>query len=367
MPFIKNVTTNFLLPIKETMNIQNFEINTKKNLLLFGSIILSFGPLTQAATLDLGLAGQFNAFILGDMTSYNSDTEGKLAVGGNLTLQHYAVGKQLDNSSNFQDTLVVGGNADFSNGRVYHGNAAIGGTANIGETVGLYSGEDPSQSTGTITSNPSLNFSLLGNELTSKSQNWGNLTSNADVLWDSTYNLLTLTGQSNELNIFSITSYQLANLTKFTLDIPTNASALINVSGIDVSMNDFGFFRTLDGVTNQVPDSTPELRLDGRLSNRVMFNMFEAASLDIHAIGIKASLLAPFANTTFYNGHIDGNLIVASLQSAADQQGGQINLFPWQSSANLLPVPLPGMAPIVAFLLGGLWFNNKRNYSVKTA
>lgn len=342
------------------MNMQNFETNKKKSLLLFGSIILVFCPLAQAATLDLGLAGQFNAFVLGDMTSYNSDTEGKLAVGGNLTLQNYAVGKQLDNSSNFQNTLVVGGNADFSNGRVYHGNAAIGGSANIGETVGFYSGDDPSQSTGTITNTPSLNFSLLGTELTNKSQNWGGFTSNANVAWDSTYNLLTLSGQSSGLNIFSITSYQLANLTKFTLDIPTNASALINVSGLEVSMNDFGFFRTIGGETNQVPDSTPELRLDGSLSNRVMLNMFEATSLDIHAIGIKASLLAPFASTTFYNGHIDGNLIVASLQSAADQQGGQINLFPWQSSANLLPVPVPGMAPLLVFLLGGFWFNHKR-------
>ena len=73
---------------------------------------------------DLGIAGKFNAFILGDMQGYHSDVEGRLAVGGNLTLENYSIGKQLPNSSGARDDLVVGGKAEFENGRMYSGNAA---------------------------------------------------------------------------------------------------------------------------------------------------------------------------------------------------------------------------------------------------
>ena len=40
----------------------------------------------SASALDLGTAGDYNAFIFGNFTSQNSDTEGRLAAGGNVSL-----------------------------------------------------------------------------------------------------------------------------------------------------------------------------------------------------------------------------------------------------------------------------------------
>src|SRR6185295_12199182 len=55
----------------------------------------------------LGTAGGFNLFVLGNLTQSGSDTEGRMAVGGNATLASYSVGARLTGAS---DVLVVGGN-----------------------------------------------------------------------------------------------------------------------------------------------------------------------------------------------------------------------------------------------------------------
>jgi choice-of-anchor A domain-containing protein len=72
-------------------------------------------------------------------------------------------------------------------------------------------------------------------------------------------------------------------------------------------MQDFGFYfngtdGNLDGVSGfSFPDSL------------ILYNFFEAASLTISGIEVHGSILAPWADTKFFNGHIDGNLIAMSL------------------------------------------------------
>lgn len=333
--------------------------NIQRSIIFSCLIFLSIVQQAQANYLDLGQAGSFNALIFGDMTGYGSDVEGRLAVGGNIKLNHFSVGMELSSNWDQQDTLIVGGNLEYTNGRVYHGNARIGGNATIDETVGFYSGDNPAQTNGSIINSNDLDFDALNQEILSKSQNWATFAANGNATLE--YSQLTLTGQNSGLNIFSITSDHLANTQKFTLDIPTDAWALINVSGTSVSMNNFGFFRTINGETNQVPDNAPPVRHDGSLTQRVLFNLTDATSLLLHSIGIKGSLLAPLADTVFYNGQIDGNLLVGSLQGKEGEFTGQVNLYPLTpGSQNTSPVPIPGMLPIITFVLSGLLLLKRR-------
>ncbi len=110
---------------------------------------------------------------------------------------------------------------------------------------------------------------------------------------------------------------------------------LINVDGIMAELDRFGFFRKVDGGWVRVPDD-PGKRHDGRLTRRVVFNFFDATALSIHHIGVKGSVLAPWADLTFYDGHVDGNLIVRSLQApplgqcgntSAPRCTGQVNQY----------------------------------------
>lgn len=52
-----------------------------------------------AAAAPLGLAGSYNSFIFGDFHG-SSDTEGRLAVGGDAYLEHYSVGDKLPANGN---------------------------------------------------------------------------------------------------------------------------------------------------------------------------------------------------------------------------------------------------------------------------
>jgi choice-of-anchor A domain-containing protein len=81
----------------------------------------------------LGTAGEFNTFIFGDYAC-TSDAEGRVAVGGNMTVSNYSVADKLtpqEVEKYHQDMLIVGGNLNYSNGRVYYGNIRVGGKATM--------------------------------------------------------------------------------------------------------------------------------------------------------------------------------------------------------------------------------------------
>ena len=59
----------------------------------------------------------------------------------------------------------------------------------------------------------------------------------------------------------------------------------------------------------------------------VLYNVFEATTLDMSAIGIRGTLLAPLADVDFSNGNFDGNLIASSLTGTAEG-----HLFPFGGS-----------------------------------
>ncbi|MEC9062646.1 MAG: collagen-binding domain-containing protein, partial [Pseudomonadota bacterium] len=45
----------------------------------------------------------------------------------------------------------------------------------------------------------------------------------------------------------------------------------------------------------------------------ILFNFVDADFLTLHSVGVKGSVLAPYAELSFYNGHVDGNVIANSL------------------------------------------------------
>ncbi|MGZ5000969.1 MAG: choice-of-anchor A family protein [Methylomonas sp.] len=323
---------------------------------------LVFSAQTSALSLDLGIAGQFNAFVLGDMSASHSDVEGRLAVGGNLTLDHYAVGMQLDNSHGTRDDLVVGGDLSFSDGRIYNGNARSGGAASIAESVGFYSGEDSSIRNGSYQAGNPVDFQQVGHELIEKSSSWGGLSANGLTELND-WGGLRLSGSDRNLNIFSLSAEQLMKTSLFWLDTPENAWTLVNVVGKNVTMKEFGFYRTVAGQQERIPDNAPPQRHDGSWTQNILFNLVDADFLEVHAIGIKGSILAPLADTVFYNGHIDGNLIVGGLQGKNGEFTGQVNDYPFLAMAQGTPaeVPEPPELCLFATLLFGLVFQLRFN------
>jgi len=276
---------------------------------------------TDAGAAGLGVAQDFNGFVLGDAaltdaTLLNSSTAGRLAVGGNLVASSYGV-----NTANLPvppPALIVGGNLTYTNGQV-NGSAVVGGTAS---TTGVtFTG-------GITTSSPvPVDFAAARSFYELNSTYLGGLAANGAVT--SAFGTLTLTGTNASLNIFTVDGSALASINSYIITAPVGSTVLINVSGANPILQNAGF--TVNGVSQQA----------------VLYNFFEAATLTTSSIGIRGSVLAPFADVFASNGDLFGTLIASTLQDRGTNQntlalrnfaftGDDLQLIPEPSSTGAL-------------------------------
>lgn len=244
--------------------------------------VLGFSTQASAATINLGPATGYNVFVLGDV-NLDSDTEGKMAIGGNATLRNYSVGL-MDQGG---DALVVGRNLDFQNGTVY-GNAVVGGTSKL--TNVNFQG-------GGLKSGSPIDFGKAGQSLLNLSTSYlSNSATNAEVTSSGGINL----AGTGSTNVFNLAGTALAKAS--SLNFNGSGSFIVNVSGKEVSFQNFGFF--LNGIDKQ----------------NILFNFFEATNITASGLGIEGSILAPKAKVVFNNGQMNGTLVAASLEG-----NGQFN------------------------------------------
>jgi choice-of-anchor A domain-containing protein len=253
--------------------------------------MLGFSGYANAST--LGIASDFNAFILGDMKQ-SSDTEGRLAIGGNATFTNYGVGDRLTNSHGTRDDLIVGGALIYNGGQVFNGNVVYG------------TGTAPTVSTpnGSIRQGNSIDFTAAGQELKSLSAYLAGLTSNATTTVHN-WGGVELQGVNSDLNIFKINENVFApsnNVNNFSINGPSTSSLIVNIGGTNISMKNFGFSNNL---------------MSG-LRQKVLFNFYEATSIELTNIGFQGSILAPFAHLKTTYGEVNGQVIVASSEGSGE-------------------------------------------------
>ena len=275
-----------------------------------------------ATTISLGAAGEFNTFIFNDFSN-SSDTEGRLAVGGNATLSGYSVGDKL-NPGQYKDSLIVGKDLKMDGGRVYYGDIIVGGDA----TMPNYKVADGTLFTGQ--ENLPINFSKEEAYLKSLSATLSKEANNGRIKAE--YGGLYLTGDGTDgTQVFNLDGMDLLNAHTFTLsNVNENAIVLFNVS------ND------LAGLTNMNLGSLASIR------NNVLFNFYEATSLTLQGIAVEGSILAPFANVINPQGVINGTIIANSWDGPMQQ-----NHTPFNSSSSPVPTPEPGTSIL---LFSGLIF-----------
>lgn len=276
---------------------------------LAGAVSLAcIGATVPANAAALGPASGYNVFVLGDVNQYNTDIEGKLAAGGNVTLNTFGVGHRLP--ANSGSVLVAGGHLNLANGEVQHGNAVYGGTANLGAGVNIRDGS-------LVQGNP-IDFAAAGSYLQNLSTYLAGLTPNGTTTVH-TWGGIDLNGNSANINLFNLLGSAVSTTNYFGINAPTGSTVVVNVSGQSVSLKNFGF--NIQGVSRQ----------------KVLYNFFEATSLDASGISIEGSILAPFANFSFNNGQINGSIIAQSLRG-----NGESHNYGFDGD---LPTPTPTPDP----------------------
>lgn len=265
----------------------------------------------------LGSAAPFNLLTFGDATGFNSDVEGKVAVGGNANFQNYDIGLKDPGGI----ALQVGGNLSFTNGSI-RGDAYYGGSATL-TNVGFPTGGSA------INATPPLNFTATYTYLRFHSTYWASLTPNGSVT--NFYGQLQLQGSDAVRNVFTIDASQLQGIHSVNILVPVGSTVLINVLGANVVFPNIGY--NLNNSQNNA------------LFQKVLWNLHEATSISVNSL--RGSLLGVDAALTGGYGAIEGQVIVGSFSGPT-----QVNW--WKFEGDLEVVPEPASLAVLGVGLAGL-------------
>lgn len=254
-----------------------------------------YGSVTKDAVVEnLGPAGMYNMLVFEDTYLSQSTIEGSAAIGASASLQNVSVASTLSGSD---AKLVVGENiASYDEGSV--GSASAGHLYVFGD-ANLNLVDYGKMITG---DRSPLDISAANSYLLEASKFWGTLASNGTENLNGT--VLTLTGTDNSTNVFSVTGTDFSNAVSLVFNIPLGSTALVNISGTNVQFSNL--------VTT----------LNNAQSSKIVYNFYEAVSLDISNSDPKGTVLAPKAETDFSDGMVGGSLIVKALGTSVTPSGG---------------------------------------------
>jgi choice-of-anchor A domain-containing protein len=232
--------------------------------------------------------GDYNVFVLENYTM-GADVLGKVAAGGNITMANFSVGAGLAGTDT-ANVMVSGGDMNLSNGGIW-GDAVYGGSFNADASVSFVRG---SASQGTP-----IDFVARGNELRALSSRLNGLAANGTTTveaWGGVF----FTGTSPAVNVFQVSTIDLASAWTLFFNAPAGSLVVLNVSGTTGSLRGGHLF-------------------SGGIDQRgVLFNFANATSFNVDAYGFWGTLLAPNADVTFNNGSFDGGIYAKSLAGNAE-------------------------------------------------
>jgi len=237
--------------------------------------------------------GDYNLFLL-ENYSQGTEVQGKVAAGGNITMNHFSVGQRVPDSE-LAHTLVAGGDLNLSNGAVW-GNAAYGGNHAARTDVTFMRG---SASKGTP-----INFAARGAGLLKLSAQLDALAVNGTTTLTSWGGIM-LRGTNPKANVFQVAASAFTGAKLLSIDAPAGSLVVINVRGGSATFTGFG--HSFNGGIDQ---------------HGVLFNFVDATAINAHGYGFWGTVLAPKAHITFNNGSFDGGIYARSMTGNAE---GHIN------------------------------------------
>ncbi len=249
--------------------------------------------LGTTSAVDFGPATGYNLFLFGNLEQPSSDTQGKMAVGGDAKLGAYSVGDQLENSNGAVDVMIIGGDLTYTSGGIFGGNVVVGGTTNLPiDPVSITGGE--------LKFGTPIDFNAAEASLKALSSDLAAYPANGttELKWGG----LKLRGTHPQLNVFEVDGAVLSDAHSMAISVPNGSVVLVNISGEEVTW-------------------TGGLTVNGTKINNVLYNFPEAKKLNISGIDIRGSILAPYAHLNYPTGVINGQVIAKSMKGA-----GQFNL-----------------------------------------
>lgn len=337
---------------------------------------LAMTSFSQAASLNS--ADGFNAVVLGNHNTSGGDTEGRLAVQGDMSVNgSYSVGgcsspdckiqfspaSSQPQSNGARTDLVVGGNLTNSGSVTVNwdqpaGNVVAGGA--IDPTISITSSGSGNTVSGNVGDVSAVfDFLTAGAALRNASIALSNLVVDPGQMGTVTIDQnfqLALVGTDADLNVFNVTQAQWASAgfgKSREISAPEGARLLINVAGQIVTPVSGTMSFGAVGCSFSASCLDPTL-----FAPNLMVNYFEATSVSLTQFAHEGSFLAPLAQLSADGGFINGQTIVGSTSTRTgfefhfrDNNGAD---FSDLVNAGPSPVPLPAALPLLGAALFGL-------------
>ncbi|HVG63694.1 MAG TPA: choice-of-anchor A family protein, partial [Hyalangium sp.] len=235
----------------------------------------------------------YNLFLLEDYTG-GHDVVGKVAAGGNITMENFSVGHgQLDND--ISNILVAGGNLHLNRGSIW-GDARYGGTYSTNPSV-VYPRGSASQGT-------PINFAARFAELRAQSANLATLPANGTTQREAWGGIM-MHGTSTDVNFFDVNTSAFNGAVLWNIEAPAGSLVVVNIYGASANFSGFGI--NFAGGIDQ---------------HGVLFNFVDATSITAQGFGFWGTVLAPYAHINFTSGSFDGGIYAKSFHGNAE---GHIN------------------------------------------
>lgn len=311
-------------------------------LLLLGLVFAAMPA--SAGNIDLGTAGEYNLFLLSNLTITGNQEPGRVAVGGDAKLRSYTVGTKVGDSSG--NTLVVGGNVSSNIDPVATGNVVAGGKVNVPGWVDSGHIQEGSSTLPVDFVYESQYLSNLSNELASLAT-----TGQSYSQYGGMY---TVGDGTSEVQVFDVSGSDLSNATwwQSLSSIPDDAWIIFNVSGSDIDLTG-GQWALVDW------------------SDKIIFNLYQAQTLSIKNITVEGSILAPYADVTASGATVAANLVAKSLSGSLTTLGQGFSTYDGGGGGGVTPgaaAPEPGSLLLMgSALFGAAGLMRRRRKAAKPA
>jgi choice-of-anchor A domain-containing protein len=243
------------------------------------------GPCTSCVDVHLS---DYNLFVL-ESYSQGADVQGKVAAGGNISMQNFSVGGSLP-ASDINNVLVAGGNLTLSNGSIW-GNAFYGNSYSANQGV--------TSRRGTVAKGTPIDFAARFSQLRSMSSQLASVTANGTTTRES-WGGIFLRGTNSSVNVFNVSASAFTGAALLSISVPSGSLVVVNIRGASATFQNFGY--SLSGV-------------DAR---NILYNFVDTTTINASSFGFQGTLLAPYARMTFNNGSWDGGIYAVSLTGTAE-------------------------------------------------
>ncbi|ABG41347.1 hypothetical protein Patl_2837 [Paraglaciecola sp. T6c] len=297
-----------------------------------------------SAEASSGSIGAYNLILLEDYDFNGGDVEGKSIIGGNLNAAGKAVefGSRLPDTNSAIDAVTIVGDINANHVTIQNGNNIVYGSNSSHANFNLNgSGGSALQRSQTeLESEIAAVFTDIYND----SLYFNSLATNGSFSGPGNQSSLSFSG-SESVAVFNVNASDVfAQNNSLSLQQASASTVVINVAGTDITAG--GGVNLTNGFSQQT-------------ATNIVWNFFEATTINFNNLALKGSVLAPYADTTG-GSSFDGAFAAVSYTGAREFHNF---LFDYDT-----PKPTPpttqvnAPASLALFALGlGLVFRTRRN------